>query len=59
MIDCFNLFFFDCPNKPRRSAWPSSTQVISPQNEVKKLAEIILDDASIRHHLGDKIELVR
>ena len=59
MIDCFNLFFFDCPNKPRRSAWASSTQVISPQNEVKKLAEIILDDAAIGHDFGDKIELVR
>ena len=27
--------------------------------EVKKLAEIILDDAAIGHDLGDKIELVR
>ena len=38
---------------------PQNLQAISPQNEVKKLAEIILDDAAIRHDLGDKIELVR
>ena len=38
---------------------PQNLPAISPKNEMKQLAEIILDNARIEHDLRDKIELVR
>ena len=42
-----------------REAKKLEQQEAKSMKEVKKLAEIILDDAAIGHDLGDKIELVR